>query len=140
MTDAYADILLIEDDPDDVRLTLQVFRAANLGNTLHVVRDGVAALELLSSTDAQKPKLILLGWASLKLDGRHFMQRIKSNPATSLIPVIVLAASSREQDAMRAAEIAADGWIVRPFDFERFMEAIRGISRLWFEVDHTEAA
>jgi DNA-binding response OmpR family regulator len=54
--------------------------------------------------------------------------------------VIVLAASSGEQEAIQASEIAADGWIIRPFDFERFMEAIRGISRLWFEVDQTEAA
>jgi two-component system response regulator len=140
MTDRYADILLIEDDPDDVRLALQVFKAANLGNPLHVVRDGVEALAFLSGGDAQQPKLILLDWESPQPDGREFLRRIRSNPDTSRIPVIVLAASHGERDAMRTSEIGVGGCIVRPFDFEQFMEAVREIGRLWFEVDQAEAA
>jgi two-component system response regulator len=140
MTDPYADLLLIEDDPDEVRLTLRVFEAANLGNTLHVARDGVEALAFLSNADMRHPKLILLDWASPKLDGSKFLERIKCNPDTSWIPVIVLASSIRERDAVWASETRADGCIVRPFDFERFMEALHKIGRLWLEVDQTEAA
>jgi two-component system response regulator len=140
MSDPRAHILLIEDDLEDVRLTLRVFRDANLGNTAHVVGDGVEALEFLSRADARRPSLILLDWASPKLDGREFLRRVRSNPDTSMIPVIVLASSSGEQDTVRASEIAADGCIVRPFDFEQFMEAVREIGRLWLEVDQTEAA
>jgi two-component system response regulator len=140
MTDPYADILLIEDDPDDVRLALQVFKAANLGNPLHVVRDSVEALAFLSGGNARQPKLILLDWESPQLDSREFLQRIRSNPDTSWIPVIVLAGSRGERDAMQTSEIGVGGCIVRPFDFEQFMEAVREIGRLWFEVDQTEAA
>jgi CheY-like chemotaxis protein len=105
---------------------------------LHVVRDGAEALAYLSGGDARQPKLILLDWESSQLDSREFVQRIRSNPDTRWIPVIALAAS--RGDVTLTSEIGVGGCIVRPFDFEQFMEAVREIGRLWFEVDQTEAA
>jgi len=138
MLEQSADILLVEDDIDDVKLALQAFEAANLGNTVHVVRDGVEALEFLfgAGSDADKkapktPGLILLDLKLPRLDGHDFLQRIKGDPRTSGIPVIVLTSSGEEADVMRAYELGVNSYIVKPVDFGQFTVAVRGIGKLW---------
>jgi PAS domain S-box-containing protein len=145
MVDERADFLLVEDDPDDVKLTLHAFTAANLANTIHVARDGVEALEYLFG-DAlnpdqkvpEKPKLILLDLKLPRLDGHELLKRIKNDPRTSGIPVVVLTSSSEERDVMQTYEVGADSYIVKPVDFEQFTEAVREVGKYRLVINPTE--
>jgi len=145
MADERADFLLVEDNPDDVVLTLRAFKTANLANTVHVARDGVKALEYLFGAALDRdqripetPKLILLDLKLPRLDGHEVLKRIKNDPRTTGIPVIVLTSSSEERDIMRSYEIGADSYIVKPIDFEQFTDAVREVGRYWLVVDPRE--
>jgi two-component system, response regulator len=108
MTDQRADILLVEDNPNDVMLTLHAFKTANLANSVHVVRDGLEALEFLfgdglesGEKNPERPKLILLDLKLPKIDGHEVLRRIKGDSRTRAIPVVVLTSSAEERDVMR---------------------------------------
>jgi two-component system response regulator len=144
MLDQHAEILLVEDNPNDVKLTLHAFKTANLANTVHVARDGVEALEFLfgGASDAdqkipERPKLILLDLKLPRLDGHEVLKRIKSDPRTSWIPVVVLTSSSEERDVMRTYGSGANSYIVKPVDFEQFTESVRDIGKYWLVINHT---
>ena len=145
MLDTRADILLVEDNPDDVELTLHAFKIANLANQVHVARDGVEALDFLFCTGPHagrgiqnKPRLILLDLKLPRLDGHEVLKRIKSDPRTSAIPVVILTSSAEERDVMRTYEVGANSYIVKPVDFEQFTEAVRDIGKYWLEVNHVQ--
>jgi two-component system response regulator len=144
MPEESADILLVEDNPNDVKLTLHAFKEANLANRVHVVRDGVEALEYLfgpGPDDGQKilgnPKLILLDLKLPRLDGHEVLKRIKGDPRTSRIPVVVLTSSSEERDVMRTYDVGVNSYIVKPVDFEQFTESVRDIGKYWLVINHT---
>jgi two-component system response regulator len=131
-----AEILLVEDNPNDVKLTRHAFKTANLANAVHVARDGVEALDFLfgdtSSPDKKvpkRPKLILLDLKLPRLDGHEVLKRIRNDPRTCGIPVVVLTSSSEERDVMRTYEVGANSYIVKPVDFEQFTEAVRDIGK-----------
>jgi two-component system, response regulator len=134
-----ADILLVEDDIDDVTLALAAFEAANLGNKLHVARDGVEALEFLfpasDEGNPRKPGLILLDLKLPRLDGHEVLRRIKNDPRTSGISVIVLTGSEAERDVARTYEVGVNSYIVKPVDFEQFTEAVRNVGKYWLVFD-----
>ena len=141
MLDQRADILLVEDDLDDVKLALLAFEGANLGNTVHVARDGVEALEFLlgpgsgvDQINPARPTLVLLDLKLPRLDGHEVLRRIRSDPRTSGIPVIVLTSSSEERDVMRTYGSGADSYIVKPVDFEQFTESVRDIGKYWLVI------
>ncbi|MGA2287454.1 response regulator [Bradyrhizobium sp.] len=145
MLDARADILLVEDNPDDVELTLHAFKMANLGNQVHVARDGVEALDFLFCTGPHagrgiqnKPRLILLDLKLPRLNGHEVLKRVKGDPRTSAIPVVILTSSAEERDVMRTYEVGANSYIVKPVDFEQFTEAVRDIGKYWLEVNHVQ--
>ena len=144
MTDQRAEILLVEDNPNDVKLTMNAFKTANLANSVHVARDGVEALEFLfgaaSSPDEklpERPKLILLDLKLPRLDGHEVLKRIKGDPRTSAIPVVILTSSAEERDVMRTYQVGANSYIVKPVDFEQFTESVRDIGKYWLEINHT---
>jgi two-component system, response regulator len=144
MLDQRADILLVEDNPDDIELTLHAFKTANLANPVHVARDGVEALEFVFCTGRyagrsieDRPKLILLDLKLPRLDGHEVLKRIKADPRTSAIPVVMLTSSSEERDVMRTYEVGANSYIVKPVDFEQFTESVRDIGKYWLEINHT---
>jgi two-component system response regulator len=146
MMDQRADILLVEDNPNDVKLTLHAFKTANLANSVHVARDGVEALEFLfgaaSSPDEklqERPKLILLDLKLPRLDGHEVLKRIKNDPRTCGIPVVVLTSSSEERDVMQTYEGGANSYIIKPVDFEQFTEAVRDIGKYWLVINHTQS-
>ncbi len=140
------EILLVEDNPNDVKLTLHAFKTANLANTIHVARDGVEALDFLfgaaPSADqraSQRPKLILLDLKLPKVDGHEVLKRIKSDPRTRGIPVVVLTSSSEERDVMGTYDVGANSYIVKPVDFEQFTESVRDIGKYWLMINHTHS-
>jgi two-component system, response regulator len=144
MTEPRAEILLVEDNPSDVRLTLHAFKTANLANTVHVARDGVEALEFLfgsapngDQNALETPRLILLDLKLPRLDGHEVLKRIKSDPRTRAIPVVVLTSSSQERDVMKSYDGGANSYIIKPVDFEQFTESIRDIGKYWLVINHT---
>jgi two-component system response regulator len=145
MIEASADILLVEDNPNDIKLTLHAFKAANLANRVHVVRDGVEALEYIFGTGSDgdqeilaKPKLILLDLKLPRIDGHEVLRRLKGDPRTGRIPVVVLTSSCEERDVMRTYEVGANSYIVKPVDFEQFTESVRDIGKYWLVINHPQ--
>ena len=140
-----AEILLVEDNPNDIKLTLHAFKTANLANTIHVAHDGVEALEFLFGADAgrrpessgDRPRVVLLDLKLPKVDGHEVLKRIKSDPRTCGIPVVVLTSSSEERDVMRTYDVGANSYIVKPVDFEQFTESVRDIGKYWLVINHT---
>lgn len=132
------DILLVEDNPGDVRLTLEAFKEAKLRNILHVCADGEEALAYLrregDHAAATRPDLILLDLNLPKVDGREVLQAIKTDPVLRPIPVVVLTTSSADEDVLRVYELAGNCYITKPVDFENFINVIRSIEDFWLTV------
>ena len=138
MTDHIVDLLLVEDNPDDVDLTLHAFKKINLSNPMHVVRDGAEALEFLFCTGAyahrkiqDSPKVVLLDLKLPKVDGLEVLKRIKADPRTKSMPVVILTASREERDIVSSYELGVNSYIVKPVDFEQFVEATRTLGLYW---------
>jgi two-component system response regulator len=131
-----AQVLLVEDNPGDVRLTREAFKDSQIVNELFVVGDGVQALEYLRGENgyahAPKPDLILLDLNLPKKDGREVLAEIKNDVRLSYIPVVVLTTSSAEQDVLRSYELAANCYVTKPIEFDQFVEVVRSIHNFWF--------
>ncbi|UJW28335.1 response regulator [Saccharothrix sp. AJ9571] len=140
MTESLApiDILLVEDDPGDVLMTQEAFEHHKIRNTLHVVSDGVEALDFLRRTgthpDAPRPGLILLDLNLPKKDGREVLAEIKAQPELRSIPVVVLTTSEAEEDILRSYDLHANAYVTKPVDFERFVEVVRQIDDFFVTV------
>ncbi len=136
--DEPVEILLVEDNPDDVELTLHALRKYNLANAIAVVRDGAEALDFLFRTGAYAgrtvnniPRVVLLDLKLPKVDGIEVLRRIKGDPRTRLIPVVVLTSSQEESDLVESYRLGANSYIVKPVDFEQFTEAVRQLGLYW---------
>ena len=132
------EILLVEDNPEDVEITLRAFQKYHLTNKIHVVRDGEEALECLFSTGRYAERslclnirLILLDLKLPKVDGIEVLQRCKSDPRTKNIPVVVLTSSREERDLIDSYNLGVNSYVVKPVDFRQFTEAIRQLGLYW---------
>ena len=132
------DILLVEDNPRDVELTLRALKKNKISNRIQVVRDGEQALEFLFATGAfanrateVNPWVVLLDLMLPKVDGLEVLQRIKNDPKTQTIPVVVLTSSQEERDVVTSYNLGVNSYIVKPVDFEQFNEAMRTIGFYW---------
>lgn len=132
------EILLVEDNPGDARLTIEAMREAKLRNRLHVVEDGVEAMQFLRREgrfgDAPRPDLILLDLNLPKKDGREVLAEIKSDPALKRIPVVVLTTSHAEEDVLRAYDLHANCYVTKPVDLDQFMKIVKQIDEFWLKL------
>jgi len=132
------DILLVEDSPADVRLTQEALREARVMNTLHVARDGVAALAFLRRQGPHaacpRPHLILLDLNLPKKDGREVLAEIKQDHDLKRIPVVVLTTSKAEEDILRSYDLHANAYVTKPVDLTRFFDVIRALEGFWLAV------
>ena len=128
-------ILLVEDNPGDARLAAEAFREGGSAVRLHVVRDGVEAIQYLNGhgpfDGAKRPDLVLLDLNLPRKDGREVLSEIKADPGLRSIPVIVLTTSQAESDVSRCYDLHANCFIVKPVDFDRFLDVVRGIETFW---------
>jgi CheY-like chemotaxis protein len=132
------DILLVEDDPGDELITREAFEHNKLQNRLHVAHDGEQGLNYLyrrgEYQDAPRPDLILLDLNLPKYDGRQLLEKIKSDPDLSRIPVVVLTTSSAEEDILRSYKLHANAYVTKPVDLDAFMTAVRQIDEFFLQV------
>jgi CheY-like chemotaxis protein len=126
-------ILLVEDNPVDVDLTLRAFSKRKLSNPIVVARDGEEALKQIEGWEKgeQKPVVVLLDLKLPKVDGLEVLKRIKTHPVFKTIPVVVLTSSSEDKDIEAAYKIGANSYIVKPVDFEKFVEVAGQIELYW---------
>jgi two-component system response regulator len=134
------EVLLVEDSQYDAELILRAFRREGLANDLIWLKDGVAALEYLFGPDgnAAAPsggpaKLVLLDLKLPKVDGQEVLQRIKSDPRTRAIPVVMLTSSREESDILRSYDAGVNSYVVKPVDFDKFTEAVRQLGLYWLK-------
>ena len=121
------EVLLVEDDPGDELMTREAFEDNKIRNRLHVARDGEEALDFLYRRGAPVIDLILLDLNLPKYDGRQILEKIKSDPELSHVPVVILTTSSSEEDILRSYKLHANAYVTKPVDFENFIAAIRQI-------------
>jgi two-component system response regulator len=132
------DILLVEDNPQDLELTLRALRKANLANRIHVARDGAEALELLfppnppgPARPPERPRLILLDLKLPKIDGMEVLARLKADPVARAIPVVMLTSSKEQRDLVESYRLGVNSYIVKPVNFERFTAAVQQVGLYW---------
>ncbi|WP_353633956.1 response regulator [Halobacterium sp. NMX12-1] len=129
------DILLVEDNPGDVRLTREAFAEAHINNDLHDVNDGEAALDFLHQrgdhADAPRPDLMLLDLNLPKVDGLDVLEAVKSDDDLRTIPVVVLTSSEAEEDVARSYEQHTNAYLTKPIDPNEFVDVIRSFERFW---------
>jgi CheY-like chemotaxis protein len=131
-------ILLVEDNPDDVELTLRAFKKNNILNRMIVAKDGVEALDVLFGTGTytgrelkELPVVILLDLKLPKIDGMEVLKRIRQNDRTKLIPVVILTSSAEQKDVIDGYSLGANSYVRKPVNFEQFVEAIRHLGLYW---------
>jgi two-component system, response regulator len=140
-------ILLVEDNPDDVDLTLRAFKQNNIFNKVVIARDGVEALDYLMGTGIYAgrnvkdlPVVILLDLKLPKMDGLEVLKRIRSNESTKLLPVVILTSSIEENDVVNGYRLGANSYVRKPVDFIQFVDAIKLLGLYWLIWNETPPA
>jgi chemotaxis family two-component system response regulator Rcp1 len=132
------DILLVEDNPGDVRLTIEALKEDKLQNNLHVVRDGIEAMDFLHQegeyANMPRPDLILLDLNLPKKDGCEVLEEIKADERLKRIPVVILTTSQAEEDILRTYGLHANCYITKPVNLEQFTKVVRSIEQFWLTI------
>ncbi len=133
-----ADILLVEDNPGDVRLTKEAFAEGGIANTLHVATDGVEALDFLyqrgDHADAPRPDVVLLDLNLPRKNGDEVLDEIRSDPDLDYLPVVVLTSSDAQEDVVQSYELQANAYLTKPVDPDEFIETVRTFQEFWLSV------
>ncbi|HKK08221.1 MAG TPA: response regulator [Gemmatimonadota bacterium] len=132
---AEARILLVEDNPDDIELTLRAFRKVNLSNEVEVARDGEEALRVLlgaeGGDDVDLPTVVLLDLNLPKIGGLEVLRRLRGDPRTRFLPVVILTSSAEERDLVQGYELGANSYVRKPVAFDAFVDAARQLGLYW---------
>ncbi len=132
------EILLVEDNPGDVRLTQEAMKEGKMRNNLSVARDGVEAMAFLRRegqyADAPRPDVVLLDLNLPKKDGREVLAEIKADPELRRIPVVVLTSSKADEDIINSYDAHANCYVTKPGDLEQFMEVVRSVEGFWVQI------
>ena len=132
------EILLVEDNPGDVRLTKEALKDARMSNNLHITMDGVEALAFLRKqgkhASVPRPDLILLDLNLPKKNGREVLEEIKREPALQHIPVVILTTSQAEQDVVESYRLRANAYVTKPVDLDQFLKVVSSIEQFWLEI------
>jgi CheY-like chemotaxis protein len=135
---ASIEVLLVEDDPGDVLLIREAFADNKVTNRLHVVSDGVEAMEFMRRkgqyADAPRPDLVLLDLNLPRKDGREVLADVKSDQDLRTIPVVVLTTSQAEEDVLRSYDLHANAYVTKPVDFDRFIGVVRQVDQFFVSV------
>jgi len=136
--------MLVEDNPDDEELTLLALKESNILNEVIVARDGVEALDYLFGTGkhagrdpSRLPQVILLDLKLPKLDGLQVLERLRADPRTELIPVVILTSSSEEEDVIASYRAGANSYVRKPVEFHRFADAVKQLGLYWLLLNET---
>lgn len=136
------DILLVEDNADDVELTLHALRAERLANHIEVARDGEEALDYLFARGrhadrkaSRLPRMVLLDLKLPKVDGLEVLRQMKDNPHTQLVPVVILTSSREERDMIEGYKLGTNSYIQKPVDFDQFRKTIRQLGLYWLVIN-----
>ena len=136
-------ILLVEDNPDDVALTLRAFKRSHLMNPVTVARDGIQALDFLFARGAYAdrvntppPTLVVLDLKLPKLDGLGVLRAIRADPRTQFLPVVILTSSKEEQDLISGYSLGANSYVRKPVDFTEFLESVKVLGIYWLAINH----
>jgi two-component system response regulator len=140
-------ILVVDDNPDDVEMTLMAFRKSNIANEVVVVNDGQEAFDYLHGTGAWEgrdrlamPNLILLDLNLPKMPGLEVLRRIRADASTKLLPVVILTTSTEDSDLASGYGLGANSYVRKPVDFEQFVEAVRQLAQYWLSVNERPPA
>jgi CheY-like chemotaxis protein len=132
------EILIVEDTPEDLELTLRALRKANLANHIEIARDGAEALDFIFGEGLHVgrkledgPRVVLLDLKLPKVDGLEVLKRIKGDPRTKMIPVVVLTSSKEQRDVIESYKLGVNSYIVKPVNFEGFAAAVRDLGMYW---------
>lgn len=132
------DVLLVEDNPGDVRLTREALKEGRVRNKLHVVADGVEAMAFLHRSgryaDAPRPDLMLLDLNLPRKDGREVLQEVKKDDDLKHIPIVVLTTSQAQRDILESYRLRANAYVSKPVDLDQFLNVVRSIEQFWLEI------
>lgn len=142
MPEQPVELVLVEDNPDDVEMTLHVLKKNKLCNNIKLLRDGAEALDYLLGPNGYPappccPKVVLLDLKLPKVNGIEVLERIRSDPRTKSLPVVVLTSSREDRDLSRCYDLGVNSYIVKPVDFNQFTEAIRQLGLYWLLLNET---
>lgn len=146
MNEKSVDILLVEDNPNDELLALHAFKKHHLADKVHVVRDGAEALEFIFCTGAysgrfpENPRVILLDKKLPLVDGMEVLRRIRADPRTKLVPVVMLTSSAEDRDIIESYQLRVNSYIVKPVDFEEFSATVKKLGYYWLMVNRQPTA
>lgn len=136
------DILLVEDNPDDVELTMHALRRDRLANNMFTVRDGEEALEFLFCSGPFRernfdhpPRLVLLDLKLPKLNGLEVLKRVKQDPRTKAVPIVILTSSKEERDLVASYNLGANSYIQKPVDFDQFRQIVKNVGLYWMVIN-----
>ncbi len=142
MSENHVEILLVEDNPNDIKLAMHAFKSNNLANVVHVVRDGAEALEFIFCTDRYArrniengPKVILLDLKLPLVDGTEVLRQIKADSRTQRIPVVIMTSSREERDIVASYKLGVNSYIVKPVDFDQFTDVVKQLGYYWLLVN-----
>jgi CheY-like chemotaxis protein len=146
VTNETVEILLVEDNPNDVELTLHAFEKHKLANRIHVARDGQEALDYLfgvtsanGHTEGVRPKVVLLDLKLPKVDGLEVLRAIRSDERVSTVPVVILTSSREERDVVESYNLGVNSYIVKPIDFDKFVETVQMLGLYWLLLNEPPA-